>query len=108
MTEREFQTQVIQLARLCGWRVAHFRPARMKDGSWRTAVQGDGAGFPDLVLVRGPKVLWVELKAENGGLTERQCEWRRVLLKAGQDYRLWVPSKWPEVEATLTGAKCEE
>jgi hypothetical protein len=50
-TEREFQRQVIDLARLLGWRCAHFRPGRTARG-WRTPVQADGAGFPDLQPVR--------------------------------------------------------
>ena len=47
MSERELQDAVIQLARLLGWRVAHFRPAMTTRG-WRTPVSADGAGFPDL------------------------------------------------------------
>lgn len=43
--ERQWQAQVIELARILGWRVAHFRPALTKHG-WRTPVQADGAGFP--------------------------------------------------------------
>jgi hypothetical protein len=53
ITEAEFLAQVLQLAKLCGWLTAHFRPAKTAHG-WRTAVQGDGAGWPDLVLLRGP------------------------------------------------------
>jgi hypothetical protein len=46
LSEAAFTDAVIELARLGGWRVAHFRPARTASG-WRTPVQGDGAGFPD-------------------------------------------------------------
>jgi hypothetical protein len=52
ITEAAFLRQVLDLAKLRGWRTAHFRPAQTSRG-WRTAVQGDGAGFPDLVGRRG-------------------------------------------------------
>jgi len=45
VTEAEFLAQVLAYARLHGWRAVHFRAARVGTG-WRTAVQGDGAGFP--------------------------------------------------------------
>lgn len=44
-TEIQWQAQVIELAHILGWTVAHFRPALTKHG-WRTPVQADGAGFP--------------------------------------------------------------
>jgi hypothetical protein len=46
--EQSFQSVVIEVARLTGWRVAHFRAARTAHG-WRTPVTADGAGWPDLV-----------------------------------------------------------
>ena len=65
MLEDDWQRQVVDLARLRGWRVAHFRPARTERG-WRTPVEADGAGFPDLLLVRGAQLLAVELKTDAG------------------------------------------
>lgn len=35
VTEAQFQAAVVDLARLAGWRVAHFRPARTSHG-WAT------------------------------------------------------------------------
>lgn len=71
---RAWEDQVIELARLYGWRVAHFRAARTAKG-WRTPVGADGAGFFDLVLVRGPDLLFVELKADTARLTDEQRAW---------------------------------
>ena len=62
--EATLQRQVLNLARLTGWRSAHFRPAQNQRGKWRTAVSGDGAGFPDLVLAREDRLLFVELKQD--------------------------------------------
>lgn len=78
VTEAQFQRQVLQLAVLTGWRTAHFRPAQNSRGEWRTAVAGDGKGFPDLVLVR-ETVLFVELKVGRNKLTTDQVEWRDAL-----------------------------
>ncbi len=94
MTERELQQAVIDLARVFRWKVAHFRPALTAHG-WRTPVQADGAGFPDLVLVRD-RAVYAELKAVRGRLTERQAEWRAALEHAGQEYHLWTPTDWAD------------
>jgi hypothetical protein len=50
VAERDFQSAVVPCARLFGWRVAHFRAAQTKHG-WRTPVEADGKGFPDLLLL---------------------------------------------------------
>src|SRR5690606_4527127 len=62
VTESAFQRQVLALAKMLGWRTAHFRPAMNQRGDWRTPVAGDGKGWPDLVLVKGERVLFRELK----------------------------------------------
>jgi hypothetical protein len=71
ITESEFLDQVLQYAKLRGWRSAHFRPAKTIDG-WRTPVSGDGKGFPDLLLVRGDRVIVAELKVGKNKLTLEQ------------------------------------
>jgi hypothetical protein len=101
-TESAFQRQVIQFARLCGWRCCHFRPGLDRRGRWRTAVQGDGAGFVDLVLVR-ERVVWAELKADAGRLRPEQVAWVGALRAAGQEVHVWRPADWAEVEAVLKG-----
>ena len=103
--EAAFQSQVIAYARTLGWRVAHFRPVRtMHAGKVRymTPVQADGAGFPDLVLVRDGRLLFIELKTEKGQLTQDQFAWREALLLCGQEYFVFRPSMWAEIERILT------
>lgn len=104
MTEAEFQSAVIDLARMSGWMVAHFRAGMNRRGRWMTAVAGDGAGFPDLVLVHAGRreVLYRELKSERGRLTFEQIEWGRTLTAAGADYAVWRPADWPTVVARLS------
>jgi hypothetical protein len=82
-TERQFLRDVLTLARSLGWTAAHFRPARTEHG-WRTPVEADGAGFPDLVLVRD-RVVFLELKTERGKLSDQQKEWLRALDAAGAE-----------------------
>lgn len=109
MTEAEFQKAVLDLAKLSGWRVAHFRPARTAHG-WRTAVAADGAGFPDLVLAHPDRgaVLFRELKSERGRLTFEQHEWGRTLTAAGADYAVWRPADWPSIVARLSFGRAKE
>jgi hypothetical protein len=98
-TEAQFQKAVIDLARHTGWLVAHFRPARTEEG-WRTPVSADGAGFPDLVLVRD-LVLYRELKSEKGRVRPDQQRWHEALATAGADIAVWRPSDWPAIANTL-------
>lgn len=102
--EEEFAAQVLELARLCGWRSAHFRPARTAKG-WRTAVQGDGKGFPDLVLiheVRGALVA-AELKVGNNRASPEQKAWLRAFRAIGAQTFVWWPKDWPEIQRLLQG-----
>jgi hypothetical protein len=92
VSEAELQKAVIELARRLGWRTAHFRPGMTQTGRWVTAVQGDGKGFPDLVLARREEVLFVELKAEKGRTSFDQREWLREL--PGDSVFLWYPKDW--------------
>ena len=68
MTEAEFQANVIDLAKTLGWRIHHDR------GDYRQCIAGD-PGFPDLVLAKDGRVLFLELKSEKGKMTEAQGAW---------------------------------
>ena len=93
ISEKELQAAVIDMAHLYGWRVAHFRPAMTSKGQWLTPVAADGAGFPDLVLVGEPGVLFVELKSAKGRLSARQKEWIAAL-EPHVDMLVWRPADW--------------
>jgi len=100
VSEAQFQRQVLQLAKLCGWRTAHFRSGLDRRGNWQTAVAGDGKGFPDLVLVR-ERVLFVELKVNGNKLAPDQVAWRDALTHAGANWHHWTPDGWHLIEQTL-------
>lgn len=93
MTEAQLLAAVIDLARLYAWRCLHIRPAMSRHG-WRTPLQGDGVGWPDLLLIRAERVLAVELKSDRGSLTPDQAAWLDVLYTAGVETALWRRRDW--------------
>lgn len=89
-TERQFMAQVVRLAEMLGWRTYHVFDSR------RSA-----AGFPDLVLVRRPRCLFVEVKSQRGHLTPDQIAWLRDLDACGLETYCWRPSDWRQIESIL-------
>ena len=96
LSEADLQRRLLDLARLRGWRVAHFRPARTAQG-WRTPITGH-PGFPDLGLARSGRILAVELKSATGRPTAEQLAWLDALGPFG---RLWRPADWDAIVRTL-------
>ena len=86
MTEDELLSAVCQLAALRGWRYHHIRNSR-------SGITQGHAGFPDLVMVRPPRLLFVELKAEKGRLSRGQEEWLGDLTYI-VEVHLWRPEHW--------------
>lgn len=100
--ERDFQDMFIKWARLRGWKVAHFRPARTASGGWVTAVQGDGVGFPDNVCIRGQRLVVAELKHVGKKPDPAQVLWLdawRSILSA--EVYVWTPADVEEIERVL-------
>lgn len=98
MTERQLQQAVIECAHYLGWRVAHFRPARVTRGGrevYETPVAADGKGFPDLILTH-PRLglLARELKTDTGKLSLHQQAWLDDLSAAGVDAAVWRERDW--------------
>lgn len=78
ISEQEFQTQVVDLARRFGWRYFHARPGMTKGGRWATQMSGD-VGFPDLTMVRDNWLIFAELKSAAGTATDQQMKWFHAL-----------------------------
>lgn len=105
MSEAQLQSAVIELARLLQWRVAHFRPAETEKG-WRTPVEADGKGFPDLCMARNGEVIFAEIKDAKRGLASDQLSWQYALEppeRASHSYYVWRPAQWLDgtIEARL-------
>ena len=102
ITEADFQKQITDLAELYHWQYLHLRPAQTAKG-WRTPVQGSlGVGWPDLILVRGDRLMAVELKAEGKSPTVEQYDVLGVLNRAGVEIHIWHPADFDEIQAELT------
>jgi len=100
-TEEDFLAQVLDLAKLYKWRRAHFRPARTQAG-WRTPVQGDGIGFPDLVLVKPPRLIIAELKSDTGKVSPDQELWLKAFAALPYvETWVWRPRDWDDIVDTL-------
>jgi hypothetical protein len=94
MSEGELLRLVVEAAKRYGWLVHHDRPAQNRRGQWQTPVMGD-VGFPDLILVRPPHCLVVELKRERGRTTDYQDAWLEAFTKVQSvETRIWRPSDW--------------
>lgn len=117
MTEAQLQNHVIDAAQKLGWRIAHFRPALTSKG-WRTPVEADGKGFPDLCMAHPiqRRIVFAELKRMKGTIEPEQREWLQVLgaitdIEVGErDWQLaevyvWRPSDWSSgrIERVLSG-----
>ena len=100
VNESGFQRTVIEMAHALGWFIAHFRPA-MTAWGWRTAVSADGAGFPDLVLVRGDRIIFAELKSETGQISPAQEKWLDALMATGVEVYVWFPRDFDRIEEIL-------
>jgi hypothetical protein len=90
LTEKEFSAQLYELARMTGWRRYH---------TWRSVKSA--AGFPDEVLVR-ERVIFVEVKREQGKVSPAQQEWLDALHAAGAEAYVWRPSNLEEAARVLT------
>lgn len=91
MSEHVFMGQVVQFARLCGWRVYHTHDSRRSE-----------PGYPDLSMVRRGRHVYAELKSASGKPTAAQVEWLDLLRACpGHEVYLWRPCDWDEIQRVL-------
>ena len=101
--EKDFQRAVIELAEMLEWRVYHTHDSR-----------GSQPGFPDLTMVRRQRLIFAELKRQDGNPTDEQTAWLTELGRVADwtkeerpigtpivEVFLWRPSDWPEIEQAL-------
>lgn len=100
ITEAAWQKQVEALLTAYGWLFYHApdnRPGR------NGAIQNIKAGFPDLVAVRGNRVLFIELKRELGKTSPEQDVWLARLASSGAvETYVWRPRDVEEVSRVLS------
>jgi hypothetical protein len=97
---KAFENQIIDLAHIHGWKVAHFPPVQIRPGVWITPIKADGKGFPDLLLARH-KLVVAELKTGKGRPTVEQVEWLEAFKRTGVEAYIWHPDGMEEIQAVL-------
>lgn len=103
ISEKAFQQQVVNLARLFGWRCYHTYDARRSE-----------PGFPDLLMARPPeggrpgRLIFAELKRATGRVSNEQRAWLMDLAEiAAQpdaqavEVHLWRPGDFDEIRKVL-------
>lgn len=105
-SETAFRATVIEGAQRLGWRVwsiqddlyaALFVAAK----ELGIHISLPAPGWPDLVLVRGDRLLFVELKSNTGAVRPEQKEWLDALGETCADVWVLRPRDWDQFEDTL-------
>jgi hypothetical protein len=90
--EADFMEQLREEARLMGWLVYHTYNSQRSE-----------AGFPDLALVRGARMLFIECKTMVGRVTDDQQHWVDAInaVQGRIEARVFRPSDWDEIHRIL-------
>jgi len=92
VTEKELDTLIREIATRCGWIRYHTFNSRRSP-----------SGFPDLVLVKPPRVVFAELKSGTGKPTPKQVEWLGLLSACpGVETFLWRPDDLDDIARVLS------
>ena len=91
ISERTFQAQVVQAATALGWLCYHTHDSRRST-----------PGFPDLIMVRGYRMVCLELKVGRRKPTPEQLVWLAALKEVWQVDALWAkPDDWDSLMELL-------
>ena len=90
VSEETWQAHVLRVAKDHGWWTYHPRDSR-----------GSAHGWPDLVLLRPPRALFVECKSGRGVVSDHQEHVLGLLRACGLDARVWYPTDEEEMEKEL-------
>jgi hypothetical protein len=106
VTEAAFMDTILQAAELYGWWPYHTHDSRRSN-----------AGFPDLVLIKPPRVLFLEVKSERGRLSRAQAEVLAMLqecgpgdcryMRDGVEAAMVRPSDWEQIVDWLSWERPE-
>ena len=84
LTEKQWQRLVTDTADLFGWMWEHF-----------PQMIGNPKGFPDLILIKDGRVIFAELKTQNGKISDDQKDWHARAADNGVRVHVWRPEDWP-------------
>ena len=94
MPEENLLIAVETEATLAGWRWHHIRRADLAQQ------QGD-PGWPDIVAVRGARIVVAELKAVTGHVFAAQRVWLDAWAAAGAEVYVWRPADLAAIREVL-------
>lgn len=87
LSERDWQETVMQVLRAHNWLVYHTYDSRRSQ-----------PGFPDIIAVRGWRILAIELKKARGRVTREQREWLDAFAATGHaEPYVWRPRDWDTI-----------
>lgn len=93
ITEKQFQQQIADLAKLFGWKYSH---------PWLSI--HSPRGFPDCVLLRPPRLIFAELKTDRhkSKLSQPQASWLWELRKTPNlEVYVWRPRRINKIVEVL-------
>jgi hypothetical protein len=89
-SETAFQAKVVKYATEHGWMSYH---------TWKSA--NSSPGFPDLVMIRGDRIVVAELKVGTNKVTKDQRAWLDAFDGAGIIPHVWRPDDVEFIEEVL-------
>lgn len=98
----------MQWARMLNWRCFYIPDwfYRLAMSSMKRMRRGDrdwpDKGFPDLVLVKPPRIIFAELKAPNGRISPEQAQWHDALRACGLNVYVWKPADMDDIILLLS------
>jgi len=92
MNEKELQQTVLEMFGWHSWLTYHTYDSRMSQ-----------PGFPDVVAVKGHRVVWMELKSKKGKIRPEQRVWLDQLVLSQSEVYLVRPSDMDTVEDIARG-----
>ena len=98
VAEASLQQAIIEAACILGFMVMHINDSRLQRAT----------GWPDLTLVKPPRLIMAELKREGRYPTKAQREWLAALDGCpGVEVYSWRPRHWSsgEIERVLKGGE---
>jgi len=87
ISEKEFQQQVIDLAKLRGYEFVYH--------TWSS--KHSPTGFPDLIMLKGKKMIVAELKVGKNQLSAEQYFWLCAFGEITKNVFVWYPEDWDEI-----------
>ena len=101
ITEAEFQQMVTKQAEALGWQWMHVATTGIGRHSPMRGTMGKG--WPDLVLVKGSRILFIELKRQKGLMTTEQMAVMNLLEQTKAETYCFRPADIPQILHVLTG-----